>query len=110
MYARVHLGYSDGVARPTVDGCSPLLGNMLSEHDRGVLVVHLWPYDFPISARHGSAIRPLATLYRPNFTVAGPSAFAITGLERGSRGRWVAQRWHCEPTTYADIRAATLRR
>lgn len=87
-----------------------MLGNMLSEHVKGVLVLHLWPHDFPISARQGSAIKPLASLYRPSFTVAGPSAFGMTGLERGPRGRWVAQRWHCEPTTYAEIQATRKRK
>ena len=108
MFSRVFLGYSDGTRLPTAHGGGPLYGNLLSETVHGMLVLHLWPYDFPLNARTGES-QPVASLWRPQVSAALQIGFAVSGLEcqqvRG-KSRWLAQRWMVEPVTFADIKAA----
>ena len=108
MYSRVFLGYSDGSPLPTAYTGGPLYGNLLSETVRGLLVLHLWPYDFPMNARTGAS-EPVASLWRPQVSAALQDGFAVSGLEcqqKGGKPRWLAQRWMVEPVTFADIKAA----
>lgn len=105
MFAKVHLGYVDGVRRAHVHHPEPLNGKLASERIQGVLVLHLWPHDFPLSARaSNTGVQPLATLWRPEVSCVLENEVAFRGLERIARGRevrWVAQRWVCEPVDYA---------
>jgi hypothetical protein len=101
----VYLGYSEGVRRPVYAG-PPLYGKLMSEWIRGMAVLHLWPYDFPLSARAESDVQPLATLWRPEFSGVMELDVGFSGLEcrpwDGGR-RWFAQRWMCEPMTFAAV-------
>ncbi len=111
VIARVYLGYSEGVRRPIHAG-PPLYGKVLSEWVRGMPVLHLWPYDFPLSARAESGVEPLASLWRPQFSVVTELEAGFSGLEcRPWNGgqRWLAQRWMCEPLTFAAVREILAR-
>src|SRR5688572_15183552 len=104
MFAKVHFGYLDGVPRAS-HYSQFIYGQMFSEIVRGRDVIHLWPYDLPYTAIDKNS-KPLASLWRPTLTGVLQTAFGISGVERlkrGGRSQWVAQRWLCEPTTYADI-------
>lgn len=82
-----------------------IYGQILSERVHGVPVLQLWPHDFPISAKTEDS-RPLASLWRAQVAGVGQIDVSFTGLERqawNGAARWFAQRWTCEPTTFADI-------
>lgn len=106
VFVRVHPGYQQGMARHPY-GTPAVYGQLLTEEARGVTVAHLWPYDFPLSARrNGTGVMPLATLWRPELSGVSHNQFALRGLEpvkAGRANRWVAQRWLCEPMTYQQI-------
>jgi hypothetical protein len=111
VFAKVHLGYVDGVRRAYAHHPQPLYGKLASERVQGMLVLHLWPYDFPLNARSSdTGTQPLATLWRPEVSCVLEIEVAFSGLERcvsGREVRWMAQRWLCEPTTYASCAAST---
>jgi hypothetical protein len=110
VFAKVFLGYRDGLPRPSPQASQPLYGQVMSDWVRGVHVLHLWPYDFPLSAKEGSSTQPLATLWRPAISGVFQIAMAYSGLERlpaGNAWCWVAQRWLCGPMTYAAIKEVT---
>lgn len=82
-----------------------LYGQLVSGWVRGVLVLELWPVDFPLNTRASSSKRPLHTLWHPRVSAFLETQFGISGMERlpaGDAGRWVAQRWLCEPKAYQD--------
>jgi hypothetical protein len=82
---------------------------MLSERVKGMEVVLLWPHDFAENTRASTTREPLASLWRPGFSGALTTSFALNGLEREGAGgswRWHAQRWFCEPMTRELMRAA----
>jgi hypothetical protein len=106
VHAMLYLGYENGVQRPTATYGKPLYGQIISTWERNVLVVELWPFDFPVSAKQGSSVKPLAALWRPRVSGFMQADFGLSGLERvraGPAWRWVAQRWLCEPLTFAEI-------
>jgi hypothetical protein len=98
VFAKVYLGYRDGVAFPTVHTSEPIYGNIISERVRGLQVLNLWPHNFPMSAKT-DASRPLAQLWRPQVSCFVQGACGLSGLERNRRGQWLAQRWMVEPMT-----------
>jgi hypothetical protein len=113
VYAKVYLGYHDGIAHPAVRTAPPIYGQIISDHVRGVQVLHLWPYDFPLSARAGSDVVPLASLWKPQLSGVLHDEFGLSGLEclhTGGKARWVAQRWLCSPTTFQSIQEAIRQR
>jgi hypothetical protein len=108
VFAAVHLGYRNGVALASCHAAPPLYGNLLTDWTRNVPVLHLWPHDFPISARQESSVPPLATLWRPQFSVVTQDEFGVSGLERqsaGQKARWLIQRWMCRPIKWTDLQA-----
>jgi hypothetical protein len=106
VFAKVHLGYKDGRPRVNAHAGAPIYGQIHSEKVSGVDVLHLWPYDFPMSAREGSSVEPLATLWRPTVSGVFQIEMAYSGLERltGESWCWVAQRWLCLPLSFQDIK------
>lgn len=106
MLVEVHLGYVDGVAKPSPERGPPIYGQIISEYVKGRQVLELWPFDFPMSAKQGSRIKPLRQLWKPQVTGFIETQFGLSGLECvsvGKRHRWVAQRWLCMPVTLAEI-------
>lgn len=107
VLAKVYLGYVDGVACPSPE-CGPAVyGQIVSEIARGRQVLELWPFDFPLSAKQTSTVKPLRALWKPQVSGFMVTQFGLSGLERvavGRRHRWVAQRWLCEPMSYEAIR------
>ena len=82
-----------------------IYGQILSDRVQGVPVLQLWPHDYPISAKTEHS-RPLASLWRAQVSGVGQIDVSFTGLERqawNGAARWFAQRWTCEPTTFAEI-------
>ena len=113
MYALVRSGYRRGCSIPYAHAQEPLLGQLFSEVEHGVPVVHLWPHDYSQSSRHSGAFRPLATLWRPSQFRAAHSDFVINGLEllrNGSSRQWVMQRWLCEPMNADGMRRVLAER
>ncbi|TWO67026.1 hypothetical protein FN976_26195 [Caenimonas sedimenti] len=108
MYVKVLLGYRDGARQPGNGADAPLFGNMVSHAVQRMDTLELRPYDFPLSARQSNnTTRVLARLWRPLFSGVMQIEMAYTGLElveRGGRRFWFAQRWLCEPTSYAWIK------
>jgi hypothetical protein len=102
VFAKVHLGYRDGVALPTVHTSQPIYGNIVSDRVRGMHVLNLWPYDFPMNAKVETS-RPLAQLWRPQVSCFVQTECGLSGLERNRKGQWLAQRWMVEPMQGADI-------
>jgi hypothetical protein len=108
VFAAVHLGYRNGVALTSCHAAPALYRNLLTDWTRNVPVLCLWPHDFPISARQETSVRPLATLWRPQFSVVTQDEFGVSGLERqqaGAKARWLVQRWMCRPMPWADLAA-----
>jgi hypothetical protein len=106
VLVKVFLGYSDGVAYASVTAASPIYGQLVSERLEGIMLLQLWPWDFPMNTKASTTIEPLHVLWKPEVSVALESSIAFTGLERlraGQRWRWLAQRWYCEPKTSTDI-------
>ena len=105
MFAKVHLGYRDGVQLPSVTSGPPIYANVISDRIEGIDVLHLWPYDFALNAKTDNSI-PLATLWKPMVSGFLATEFGLTGYEccsAGSRPRWLLQRWFIQPMTRADI-------
>ena len=105
VYVAVRLCYREGAVIPGGTASAPLYGQLESDFVRGRAVAELWPYDFAINTRATTDVRPLR-LWCPAFSGATTNAFGIGGLERvklAGTWRWVAQRWYCEPTTYAGV-------
>jgi hypothetical protein len=102
VFVKIHLGYRDGVALPSVHASPPMYGNIVSERVKGLQVLNLWPYDFPMNAKvEGS--RPLAQLWRPHISGFMQAECGLSGLERNKRGQWLAQRWMVHPMSAQDI-------
>jgi hypothetical protein len=106
MLVKVFLGYEAGVAKPTAMTEPAVFGQLVSERVKGVLVLELWPVDFPMNTRAITSQQPLHTLWHPRVSAFLEAQFGLSGMERlpvGKRWRWVAQRWLCEPKTYQDM-------
>lgn len=103
MYVRLFSGYRHGVALPSPCADGPKFGQLSSQRVRGVQRLELWPHDFATNTRGTTTIEP-ECLWRPELTAVLPNGFAFTGLERAS-GRWVIQRWLCEPSSLESILA-----
>jgi hypothetical protein len=103
---KVYLGYGAGVANPTATHGTPVSGQVVSEWVRGVLVLQLWPFDFPLNTKASTNVQPLHELWHPRVSTFLATQFGISGMERLSvcgRCQWVAQRWLCEATTNSGI-------
>ncbi len=106
MLARIYLGYVDGVAQTSAECGQPIYGQIVSECVKGRQVLELWPFDFPLSAKAESSVKPLRMLWEPRVSGFMQTQFGLSGLEcivDGSRRRWLAQRWLCEPMDLAGI-------
>ena len=106
MLVKVFLGYEGGVAKLTAMTEPAVFGQLVSEQVKGVLVLELWPVDFPMNTRARTSQLPLHTLWHPRVSAVLETQFGLSGMERlplGKRWRWVAQRWLCEPRTYQDV-------
>jgi len=106
VLVKVFLGYEAGVAKPTSMSGAPVYGQLVSERVKGVQYLELWPFDFPLNTKASTQLQPLHCLWKPQVSVFLVTQFAISGMERlpaGSRWRWVAQRWLCEPMTLSSI-------
>lgn len=93
------------MAKPSAMAGPAMYGQLVSGWVKGVLVLEMWPVDFPLNTRAGTSSRPLHTLWHPRVSVFLETQFGISGLERllvGSASRWVAQRWLCEPRSHQD--------
>lgn len=100
------LGYESGVAKPSTTTGPAVYGQLVSGWVQGVLVLELWPVDFPLNTRASTSHRPLHILWHPRVSAFLATQFGISGMERlpsGNRWRWVAQRWLCEPKTYEEV-------
>ena len=100
VLVKVYLGYQAGVAKPTSTHGEPVYGQLVSEWVNGVMVLELWPFDFPLNTKASTTVQPLHVLWHPRVSVFVATQFGISGMERlpvGRRWRWVAQRWFCEP-------------
>lgn len=76
-------------------------GRLLSTQHKGVAILTLWPREHMYES---AGTKPLARLYRPEYSGVFDAEYALRGLERVlPRGPWVVQRWMIRPTTYADI-------
>lgn len=106
VLVKVYLGYEAGVAKPTASHGAPVYGQLVSERVRGVLLLELWPVNFPLNTKASTTVQPLHALWHPRVSVFLPTQFGISGMERlpiGKQWRWVAQRWLCEATTSDGI-------
>lgn len=106
VLVKVFLGYSNGVAHTSVSAAPAVYGQLVSERVKGILLLELWPWDFPMNTRASTTTAPLQVLWKPEVSVVLELCVAFTGLERlraGQRWRWLAQRWYCEPKTHTDI-------
>ena len=106
VLVKIYLGYEAGVAKPAAMGGPPIYGQLVSERVKGLQVLELWAYDFPLNTRAATDLKPLHVLWKPQLSVFLETQFGLTGMERvpaGSRWRWVAQRWLCEPKSLRDI-------
>lgn len=106
VLVKVFLGYEAGVAKPTATYGQPVYGQLVSERVKGIQYLELWPFDFPLNTKASTQLQPLHCLWKPQVSVFLVTQFAISGMERlpaGSRWRWVAQRWLCEPMTLSSI-------
>lgn len=106
VLVKVFLGYEAGVAKAAAAAGPAIFGQLVSERVKGVLVLELWPVDFPLNTRASTSQRPLHTLWHPRVSAFSETQFGISGMERlpaGKAFRWVAQRWLCEPKVYQDV-------
>jgi hypothetical protein len=107
VLVKVFLGYEAGVCKPSTMAGPAVFAEMVSERVKGgILVLELWPFDFPLNTRASTPLQPLHTLWHPRVSAFLATQFGISGIERlpvGRRWRWVAQRWLCEPKTHQDV-------
>lgn len=101
MFVRVHLAYRQGVPLPSTWSQPAHFGQLFAERVRGVLRLELWPLEFAPNTKATTSVRPLC-LWRPEVTAVGDFGLSFTGLEKDG-GRWVAQRWLCEPRSLAAL-------
>jgi hypothetical protein len=102
VLAKVHLGYSNGVALATVHSAPPMFGNIISDRVRGIQVLQLWSHTFPMNAKTSES-RPMAALWRPVVSVFQETEIGLSGLERRANGQWVAQRWMVQPMSFLEF-------
>lgn len=103
---QIYLGYEGGVAKPSASSGTPVHGQLVSERVKGVLVLELWPFDFPLNTKASTTVKPLHSLWHPRVSVFLATQFGVSGMERVPAGRgwrWVAQRWLCQPRSFQDI-------
>ena len=99
MFAAVELLYRNGERiKPQ---WPPLVGQLMSEHDRGKQRLNLWPVDWLGNVARQHWPDPLAVLWQPSGFGALQEQFIVTGLERVGR-RVFAQQWRCLPLTGAE--------
>lgn len=94
MFVAVRMLYREGIGiKPGV----PVVGQIISESERGVRVLQLWPVDWVHNATWPTP--PLAVLWHPVLCGVGFDDIVFRGLEavpRGQARRWSAQKWLCD--------------
>ena len=94
VHAAVELLYLEGrLIKPQYP---PLVGQLMSGHERDAPVLYLWPLDWVRNTTHPQ--EPLAMLWRPVLLGISHSDVLLSGLEareRSGNRHWYAQKWKC---------------
>ena len=103
MFVAVRMLYREGIMiKPQ---WPPTVGQIISDQQRGVRVLRLWPVDWVHNATWPEP--PTAVLWNPVLVGIGHDNFVVSGLEavpKGPTRRWTTQKWLCDVLDHGKAR------